>query len=345
LLNSWPLEELSQIYGIQIGNVQIRNKILYIETNIGPLALKKSTLTREELELQFAILLHLSNKGYKQFSKIISTQDNKGYAQVGEQIYSLTSWVTGYHPNFTLTNNIDLGAHTLASFHRAATGYHEPVHWQKRRLYGIWPMRFRYRLSHLQWYQHCIRARGVRNEFDQLFMEQVDHFLLQGYRVIDRLRNPVYYALATEARKQGTVCHHDFAYHNILVDPDSTAWLIDFDYCILDMQVHDLGNMISRHVKYTKWCLDDVSRILLIYHQEKALLPAELEMLVSLIEFPQDFWQVAWAKYNEVSMHRPESLLLRLKKTLENEQAKQNFLAELSDLVKRKNFLPGRDTL
>lgn len=344
-MDNWPLERISQIYDIQIDKVQIRNKILYMETQIGPLALKKSTLSREELELQFAILIHLSKKGYTHFSKIIPTQNNKCFAQIGEQIYTLSNWVPGYHPNFAEPNNLDIGAHTLATFHLAATGYHGPVHWQKRRLYGIWPMRFSYRLSHLQWYQHCIQALGVRDEFDELFMAQVDHFLLQGYLVIDRLRNPVYYALATQARKEGTVCHHDFAYHNILVDTDSTASLIDFDYCILDMQVHDLGNMISRHVKYTKWCLDDVSRILLMYHQEKPLLPAELEVLVSLLEFPQDFWQVAWAKYNEVSMHRPESLLLRLKRTLETERAKQEFLAELSDLVKKKNFLPGRDTL
>lgn len=344
-MNDWPLQDLSRIYGIRIKDFCQLNKILYLDTSIGPLAVKRSTLTPEELQLQYNILRHLSNKGYDNFSKIIPTQHGLGFAHVDGNLYLITTWVRGIYPDFSNTDDLDLASRTLAQFHKSATGYKGPVLWQKRKLYGVWPMRFSYRLSHLQWYKRCIKARGMQDEFDQLFMEHVDEVLLQGYHAIESLRSPFYYDLATKAQGQGTVCHHDLAYHNMLIDENKNAWLIDFDYCLLDMPVHDLSNMISRHVKYTKWCLKDISRILLMYHQEKPLLSAELQALLHFLEFPQDFWQLAWAKYNELGMHRPEALLVRLEKLVGSQLSRQQFLAEFTYLVRTKNLLPRRDTL
>ncbi len=341
-MNSWPLERLAKTYGLQIGNVKSKNKILYIESDIGPLAVKRSTLTSGELTFQISILDHLTkNRGYSHIAKIVPTKCGQGFAEIDEKKYLLTTWVKGVHPNFNNPYYLALGARALATFHKHAMGYQQSVPWPNRKLFGVWPMRFSYRLRHIQWYRQCISARGIRDEFDQLFMEHADHYLEEGYKVVELLRNPAYYALSSEARKLGTICHHDVAFHNILIDLAENAWLIDFDYCLLDIQVHDLANMISRHVKYTKWSLDDVARILLMYHQEKPLLPAELDALNCLMQFPQDFWQVAWARYNEVCMHKPETLLLRLKKVIAIENDRQQFLAEFSHLVRSKNFYPG----
>ncbi len=343
-MDAWPLKKIADIYALHIRDIEDHGKILFLDTNRGRLALKRSTLEQEELDLEFSICEHLFSQGFIHIARIIPTQSGRAFAQVENQRFLLTTWVNGVQSNFSLPEELELAVRNLGRFHLAARGYSGRVYWQKRKLYGIWPQRFSYRLGNILWYRRCIAARGIRGEFDQLFMSYVDHAILQAKRAVNRLKNGNYYCLSNNSRKMGTICHHDYAYHNILIDPERRVWLVDFDYCILDTPLHDLGSLILRTVKLNNWSLEDAKRILLIYHEEKPLEAGDLEVLFSFMEYPQDFWQLAWARYNEVGMHKPENLLIRLKKLIDSLDARDEFLTQFAKL-NSQNFLSGRNIL
>ena len=62
-------------------------------------------------------------------------------------------------------------------------------------------------------------------------------------------------------------CHHDTANHNFLITSELKIYLIDFDYCIFDTYLHDLGSIIIRNLKYGNWKLEKMEYILNIYNE------------------------------------------------------------------------------
>ncbi|HEX3015989.1 MAG TPA: CotS family spore coat protein [Desulfobacteria bacterium] len=341
----WPLKELAESYGFRLKDYEQRGKILFLETNTGSFALKRSNLDPAELDLEYSVFLHLLRAGCTRIARIIPTATARGFAYIDGQAYLLSAWINGTHPNFTVPAEVDKAASHLAHFHAQAQGYTGPAYWQKRKLYGVWPYRFSYRLNHLLWYRQCVTARGIHSEFDQTFMAQVDQAIEQAQQAITNLRVPGYYVLAEKARTLGTICHHDYTYHNLLNDKEDKIWLLDFDYCLLDMPLHDLGNMILHVLKLSNWSPESANRILLMYHRERPLQQAELDALFSFVQFPQDFWQIAWAYYAELGMHKPENLLVRLRRQVETADARNHFLSRFAELIKPQKFLPRRESL
>lgn len=343
-MKGWPLNELARTYGFHLREVQPCLSVLYIDTSIGKLAVKRTKLQAEELDLEFRICEHLVKQGFKRLARIIPTNSGRGFAEVGDQRFLITAWIEATQSNPFNLLEMELATRTMAQFHRLACGYFGPVCWQKRRLYGVWPQRFSYRLGHILSFRSRVMARGAADEFDELFLTHADRSIIQAQNAIQRLRRGAYYTLANKARKLGTICHHDYAYHNVLINAAQQVWLVDFDYCLLDMPLHDLGSIILRLLKSSNWSLELAERILLIYHEEKNLEPGSLEALLSFMEYPQDFWQLAWAKYAEVNMHKPENLLLRLRRLEDSLEARENFLAGFTELSGSGKFLPGRDS-
>lgn len=332
-LNSLHLQDIARNYGIRIRDCEQKGRILFLATNRGEFALKPSKLEPNELDLEYNVCQHLISNGFNRIAPIVSSESGRGFSQIGSQRFILTKWLDGVEADFLNPQQLELATRNLAQFHIGSRGYRGRVYWQKRKLYGVWPQRFRYRLAHIHWYRKCINSRGVQDEFDSLFVANADLAIAQAEAAIARLQSSDYYLISERARKMGTVCHHDYAHHNLLIKPDGTAWLIDFDYCVLDSPLHDLGSLILRTFKLTNWSLPTALRILLVYHEEKAIDHAELEVLLGFLEYPQDFWQLAWAKYNEVGMHKPDILLARFKKLLEGEANRRKFLTEFAELI------------
>lgn len=344
-MNGWPLKELTRIYGFRIMDIESYGTVLFLATNRGKLAVKRTRLEPEELDLEFSVCEHLVKNGFDRLARIVPTQAGRGFAQVKDQRFLTTAWVDATQSNLFNPVELELATRNLAKFHRASRGYSGPVFWQKRRLYGVWPQRFSFRLGQMKTFRRQILSKGIRDEFDDLIISHFDGAISQAERAIRRLRTGAYYLLADRARKLGTICHHDYAYHNVLIDQNSRVWLVDFDYCVLDMPLHDLGSMILRMVKSSTWSMEYAQRILFEYQQEEPLEPGSTEALLSFMEYPMDFWQLAWAKYAEINMHKAENLLIRLKRLIDSFEARKAFLIKFAELTGSKYFLPGRDTL
>ncbi len=86
-----------------------------------------------------------------------------------------------------------------------------------------------------------------KNEFDNLFLSEIDYYIDEISKSINILENSHYYDICKENDKI-SICHHDLAYHNILIKEDE-AYFIDFDYAILDLKVNDLCNFITKVIK------------------------------------------------------------------------------------------------
>jgi CotS family spore coat protein len=147
-----------------------------------------------------------------------------------------------------------------------------------------------------------------------MYLEHVDHWICEGEKAVQILKNSNYKKI-TELQKEQHhgFCHHDFAYHNVLILNDNKIGLIDFDHAISDIRTHDLSSLILRNMKETKWDVNIAIFIMNEYFMEATPYSGEKELIYGMLQFPQDFYEIARYYYVE-KRHKPKKLIKRLRK-------------------------------
>ena len=130
-----------------------------------------------------------------------------------------------------------------------------------------------------------------------------------------------------EVMKRG-FCHHDYAYHNVLINENNEINIIDFDYCILDTHIHDLASLLIRSMKDGGWSKDKAYFILNSYAGVHSLYFEEVKLMKGFIRFPQGFWQIGLQNYWEQQPWGEEFLVNKLNKYLRDRKNRDEFLMD-----------------
>ncbi len=64
-----------------------------------------------------------------------------------------------------------------------------------------------------------------------------------GKKAMMVLNNSEYYSLCEKAEQEKSFCHHDYTYHNIIIDEDNAMNVIDFDYSKREIRIFDISNL------------------------------------------------------------------------------------------------------
>lgn len=118
-------------------------------------------------------------------------------------------------------------------------------------------------------------------------------FALLGEKALERLDHTPLTDLTTIDRAQGAVSHRDLASHNIVIDKDGTAWLIDFDTVNVDLRLGDLWQMCSRALVEWHWAPHIYDTMLQTYETVRPLNVLERSTLAHLFLYPNDFYREA----------------------------------------------------
>ncbi|HYH05051.1 MAG TPA: hypothetical protein VEC37_18315, partial [Bacillota bacterium] len=94
------------------------------------------------------------------------------------------------------------------------------------------------------------------------------------------------------------LCYHDWAYHNVLIY-QGAAYLIDFDYMLADLPVHDRVNLISRYLRLHGWSTEALLKIVWNFDRFYPWLRGELKLLRIYLMFPYEYWMLGRQYYLE----------------------------------------------
>jgi CotS family spore coat protein len=128
------------------------------------------------------------------------------------------------------------------------------------------------------------RSMAIRSRttWSKQYLKLFHHYCGQAHRAIYELRN-------SNLEQMKTVCYHDWAFHNVLIQPNG-ARLIDFDYIIVDHPVHDKTNLIGRYLRLFQWSSEALFRALWNFDCRYGWRRGELRLLRTFLTFPYDFW-------------------------------------------------------
>jgi CotS family spore coat protein len=326
-INRYIKPEVINAFGLKINWIEPVRKVYRLITKDRKiLAYKKINYQIPQLLFIYSAMEHLVNNGFTKLGRLITTKDNLPYYQIDNDIYVISEWVEGKEGDYNRRADLVETIKTMAELHVASHGFRPMEGSQERREWGHWINKYNHRREQLLEFKENILTKKYRTDFDTIYLQFFDYFYNNAQDAVAILKESPYFKLSEQYEESNPFCHHDLAYHNIIIDPKGSANLVDFDYCLCDLRIHDIGSLIIRNLKEYGWELDRACFILEQYHRLQSLTIDEIKVMQGFIHFPQDFWQVAYTYYCEDIGRTEKEARRRLLRAIKMRKDRERFL-------------------
>lgn len=315
-------------FGLHLRSVQSIRKIWRVKTDIGYKYLKRSKLNPAELQFIYEALEYLDTRSFPGILRLALSKNGLPFVAHQNGLYIMTDWVFSREVDFCILMDLKQASRFLAGFHLTSQGFSPRAHLPERMLWFNWPSKLELRLRQLERFRELALSEREESAFSRLYLSFYDYFRRQGEAAYQALLHSPYREVAGSAAAVKSFCHHDYSGRNLLRAFDNRLILIDFDYSLSDLRIHDLINLLVRNLKHSHWAIDICRFILKEYHSVARLSAEELEVMRVLLIWPQDFWQVGLQYYYEKLPWPRERFLKKLESKIKDWKEREDFLRE-----------------
>lgn len=294
--------EIERQFDLKIESIKPNRGVYYLKTNKGNKCLKKIDYGIQKLLFVYSAKEHLISKGFTKVDRYCLNIEGNPYALVNEDIYTLSEWIEGRECNFHETEDLTNASQTLAILHEKSKGYEPPENSKLKTDLGRWPHLMEKRVRSFEKMRDMARKKGNKAQFDLNYIKNYDFFKQIGLKAIKILNTSEYMNLCKKTEEEKGFCHHDYTYHNIIIDSENQVNVIDFDYCKREVRVYDLSNYMMKVLKRCDWDIKYAKLIIDSYNKISPLEEYEYRVLYAFLLFPQRFWRLCNRfYYNEVN--------------------------------------------
>jgi len=322
-------EILNNNYELDISEVESMKNIYKVITPSKSYCLK---VIKYEFKHFFFILnaiKYLQSRGFHKIPEIIKTRNGVEYIKLGDSYAYLNTWVDARLSNYDNPVDVTMATLKLAELHEKSQGFTVTNDMKPRIGWLKWITTYKTRKDEILDFKNRISKKEKTSEFDEMYLRIMEDELDRAGRSLNNLMNSEYISKMKKEILFRGFCHHDYAYHNVLIDKENCVNIIDFDYCILDTHLHDLASLIIRVMKYGKWDVNKAKEILQVYSSIKSIDKEDLPIIAAFIEFPQDYWQRGIQYYWENKPWGEGFFIKKLEKYIGDREQRQEFAEEL----------------
>ena len=294
--------EIERQYNLEIDSIKPSRGVYLLKTNRGVKCLKKINYGTQKLLFVYGAKEHLIKNGFDRLDKYCLNIDGNPYAVVNEDIYTLSEWIEGRECDFYSEEDIKLASRNLADMHIASKGY-EPIENSKLKTdLGRWPYLMEKRIKSFDRMRDMCRKKNNKTPFDLSYIKNMDFYKQLGKRAVEVMERSSYFDICRVTEEEKGFCHHDYTYHNIIIDKDNRVNIIDFDYCKKEVRTYDISAFMIKVLKKVEWNIKYANIIIDAYNEVSPLSTEEYRVLFSFLLFPQRFWRLSNRfYYNEVN--------------------------------------------
>lgn len=320
--------ELFNRFDLTVYDVIPLRSVYMVSTNKGEKILKKVEYTREELKFIYDVLNYIRPR-FSRIMDFVKDINDEIYTIWDGNMYCIMNLVDGKECNFNNPVNLSIAAKGLGELHYASEGFKSNLYnkYNNGKLIDT----FKRRIQEMEFFKNIACIHENKTEFDEIFINNVDYYIKQIDKSVKLLEDSCYYKLCSEEDKI-VVCHHDLAYHNILIKNEE-AYFIDFDYAVIDLKIHDLCNFINKVVKNFAFDMEKAYTIIENYSIKNSLNKRELEVLNAMLTFPNDFYTISKDYYTKRKDWEEKVFLDRLKKKANYNEDREEFLNQFKKIL------------
>lgn len=328
--------EIERQFDIKIESLKPNRGVYLLKTNNGMRCLKKINYGIQKLLFVYGAKEHLISNGFPRVDKYFLNTEEHPYAIVNEDIYTLSQWIDGREADFRNKEDLVIASENLAYMHIASKGYEPPENSKLKTDLGRWPHLMEKRVRALEKMRDMARKRNNKNNFEMNYIKTMQFYKELGKKAMKVLHDSKYIDLCRVAEEEKSFCHHDYTYHNIIINEDNCVNVIDFDYCKREVRAYDISSFMIKVLKRVDWNIEYANLILDSYNRIYALNKEEYRVLYAFLLFPQRFWRLS-NRYYYSEVNWPLNTFNNKMEELITEQDKYiNFIEEFKKLYNQE---------
>lgn len=323
--------EISTQFGFAIYEMQPMKGVYLIKTNKGNKCLKKVNYGTQKITYIYKAKESIAKRGFDRIDRNMLTVDGMPYALVNDDIYVVTDWIEGRESDFKKDDEIKNAAATLAEFHTYARKF-EGFEARERNDIGKLKETLEKRMYTLSKMRDMARKNRKKTEFDRLYLSNIDYYMEMAQEALNLFNEDSYSNVCIKAVEDNVLCHHDYTYHNILVDKENKMHIVDFDYAKSEIQIYDLSTLLIKALKRQDWKIECGKAIVDSYRGVKELTDDEINVLRCMLNFPQRFWRLANRYYYREAGWSEEAFTKKLKEIISERPKYVEFVKNVNEI-------------
>ncbi|GAA0125523.1 MULTISPECIES: CotS family spore coat protein [Clostridium] len=325
--------EIERQFDLKIESIKPSKGVYCLKTDSGTRCLKKINYGTQKLLFVYGAKEHLYKNGFHNIDRYYLNKDENPYALVNEDIYTLSQWIDGRECDFKNDEDLVIASKSLARLHSASKGYEPPENSKLKTDLGRWPHLMEKRIKSFDRMREMVRRKKThKRDFDMNYIKSVDYYKELGKEALEVLNSSNYFEICKRAEEEKSFCHHDYTYHNIIIDNENNINVIDFDYCKREVRAYDIANFLMKVLKRRDWDLNIAKLIIDAYNSESKIQEEEYKVIYAFLLFPQRFWRLSNRYYyNEVNWIQ-STFNKKIEELIEEQEKFKKFIEEFKEL-------------
>ena len=311
-----------QEYDIDVRNTRKVRGAILCDSAQGLYLIKEMKFSEKRMAALCGLHDRLQEQGYSYIDWILKNKEGAPFSggEDGSK-YFLTRWYNGRECDIHKESDVMEAVRTLTAIHKALRECETleiPVGENTEQEF------FRHNRE-MKKVRTFMRDKVGKGDFELTFLKYFDAMYASAQTALERLQKSDYDMLFERAKKQHTMIHGDYNYHNILMMCGSVA-TTNFEHAQINLQVTDLYYFLRKVMEKNRWDVQLGDKIIRNYHKLLPLEDAELEYLAICIAYPEKFWKAANSYYRSRKVWIPAKNLEKLEMVIRQAEEKKAFL-------------------
>ncbi|MGV3026183.1 CotS family spore coat protein [Clostridium thermobutyricum] len=318
--------------GVKVKDVQPLRKVFILKTEEGDKILKKVDYDQNKINFIEKSLKYI-NKTYPNTMRLNKFSNEENYIKWKDEFYIVMDKITGIEASCTNPIDLEICAKSIAKLHKASKGLKNSLEKENSMVIMGEDLVKSYSEARedLLEIKKFVCSYKYKNEFDSLFIENVDRYVKE-IEECERLLSKSNYNNMKDDEDILALCHNDLAHHNFLIE-NGEVNIIDFDYSSINLRCVDLSDLILKWIKNSAFDIDKAKFIIDSYDEVNPIRKDELELIKILLAFPRDIYSIIRVYYHKEKSWEYESYLNKFKVKLENDIYRKSFLKEYNEKI------------
>lgn len=327
------IEKIALDFNCRVKDWKPLRSVFLVYTDKGIKIIKESKKEPEKLLYIHGLKEYLYNKGFYNLDRFLPSYLGLPFLIYENRIFVMEDFILGRECSFSNPYDRDGAMRTLAKLHICGEGYVAPLGAAERKDIGKWEKYYLRKINDLQNSKREVSTKKKKDEFDKMFLRDVDFFIEMAWMAYDTLKNSKYKQISKAAETKCPICHHDYTYHNIIIGENGIVNVIDFDYSCHELPIYDIAAVILRVMRRLSYDLDTALTMLYDYDGIRSISNNELPLLMSLLEFPQKFWRLTNRYYEGKDGWSQKKFIGKYLEIIDDKEFMIDFLREFRKVI------------
>ena len=318
-------QKILEQYDIEVSSTRKVRGAVLCETNKGLFLLKEITTSEKRIPALCELYTRLYEQGYHRIDYVVTNRNGEYISALdnGDR-YILKKCFAGRECDIKKTREIFEAAGNLAKLHiimryELEHGIPEGTKTDEK---------YRRHNRELKKVRQFTRKVVPKGEFEFAFLKQFDQMYQWAEAAVEELERSDYEKLYAEEMKKFGMIHGEYNYHNIIMTKEGIA-TTNFEKFRRDIQVEDLYYFLRKIMEKHDWNINVAYRLVDEYDRLKPLEDDDIDMLVTLLSFPEKFWKIINQYYNAGKAWVPAKNIDKLKIVIEQNMRRRELIDKM----------------